>query len=61
MPPINLSINAPSIFIDSHMAGGEGGGGAVAQSVERATPGEEITGSIPSVVARSLLVGSMSV
>ena len=30
-----------------------GGGGALAQSVERATPGEEIPGSIPAVAARS--------
>ena len=36
-------------------------GGAVAQSVERATPGEKVPGSIPAVAARSLLVGSMSV
>ena len=41
--------------------GGGGGGGAVAQSVERATPGEEVPGSIPAVAARSLLVGSVSV
>ena len=34
---------------------------AVAQSVERATPGEEVLGSIPAVAARSLLVGSVSV
>ena len=34
-----------------------GMGGAVAQSVERATPGEEILGSITAVAARSLLVG----
>ena len=27
----------------------KGGGGAVAQSVERATPGEEVPGSIPAV------------
>ena len=38
-----------------------GGGGGVAQSVERATPGEEVLGSIPAVAARSLLVGSVSV
>ena len=38
-----------------------GGGGAVAQSVERATPIEEVPGSIPAVAARSLLVGSVSV
>ena len=35
--------------------------GAVAQSVERATPGEEVPGSIPPVAARSLLAGSVSV
>ena len=38
-----------------------GGGGAVTQSVERTTPGEEIPGLIPAVAARSLLVGSASV
>ena len=36
-------------------------GGVVAQSVERATPGQEVPGSIPAVAARSLLVGSVSV
>ena len=36
-------------------------GGAVAQSVERATPGEEVPGPIPAVATRSLLVGSVSV
>ena len=36
-------------------------GGAVAQSVERTTPGEEVPGSIPAVAARSLLAGSVSV
>ena len=35
--------------------------GAVAQSVERATPGEEVPSSIPAVAARSLLVGLVSV
>ena len=35
--------------------------GAVAQSVERATPGEEVMGSIAAVAARSPLVGSVSV
>ena len=35
-------------------------GSAVAQSVERATSGEEVPGSIPAV-AHSLLVGSVSV
>ena len=36
-------------------------GGAVAQSIERTTPGEEVPGSIPAVAARYLLVGSVSV
>ena len=40
---------------------GGGGGGGVALSVECATPGEEVMGSIPAVAIRSLLVGSMSV
>ena len=35
--------------------------GAVTQSVERATPGEEVLGSIAGVATRSLLVGSVSV
>ena len=35
--------------------------GAVAQSVERATPSDEVPGSIPAVAARSLLIGSVSV
>ena len=38
-----------------------GGGGAVAQSVERAAPGEAVLGSIPAVAARFLLFGSVSV
>ena len=40
--------------------GGGGGGGAVAQSVERATPGQEVPGSIPAVAARSLLVDNVT-
>ena len=36
-------------------------GGAVAQSVERMTPGQEVLSSIPAVDARSLLLGSVSV
>ena len=35
--------------------------GAVAQSVERPAPGEEVLASIPAVAARTLLVGSLSV
>ena len=36
-------------------------GGAVAQLVERPTPGEEVPGSIAAVAAHSLVVGSVSV
>ena len=36
-------------------------GSAAAQSKERETPGEEVPSSIPTVDARSLLVGSVSV
>ena len=36
-------------------------GGGVAQSVERATPGEEVPGSIHAEATRSLLIGSVSV
>ena len=46
-------------FHNAHLA--MTSGGAVAQSVERATPGGEVPGSIPAVAARSLLVGSVSV
>ena len=38
-----------------------GGGGAVAQSIERVTHGGEVAGSIPTVAASSLLVGSVLV
>ena len=38
-----------------------GGGGGGSSAVERATPDEEVPGSIPAVAARSLLVGSVSV
>ena len=37
------------------------GGGSGSSAVERATPGQEVPGSIPAVAARSLLVGSVSV
>ena len=36
-------------------------GVVVVKSVERATPVEEVPDSIPTVAARSLLVGSVSV
>ena len=35
--------------------------GVVAQSIEHATPGEEVLGSKSAVAARSPLVGSVSV
>ena len=35
-------------------------GGAVVQSVGRATPGQQVMGSIPTTGARSLLVWSVS-
>ena len=41
--------------------GGGGGGRKRGGGRTRATPGEEVVGSIPAVVARSLLVGSVSV
>ena len=37
------------------------GGGAIAHSVERATPVKEVLGSIPAVAACSLLFGLVSV
>ena len=37
------------------------GGWGVAQSVKRATPGEDFSGSISAVATRSLLVVSVSV
>ena len=36
-------------------------GGRGGSAVKRATPGEEVPGSIPAVAARSLQVGSVSV
>ena len=50
--PLNVALDLPCIFFPR---------GAVAQSVGRATPGEEVRDSIPAVAARSVLVGSVSV
>ena len=58
---LDLEISNEFCIATAAKRGGGGGGGAVAQSVERATPGEEVPGSIPAVAARSLLVGSVSV
>ena len=47
-----------------HLARGRGGGGgeiAVAQSVGRATPGEEVPDSIPAEAARPLPTGWVGV
>ena len=46
------------LFIYSSFKGYRGRGSS---AVERATPGEEVPGSIPAVAARSLKVGSVSV
>ena len=43
------------------IGGKKGGGGGVSLSVERATLGEEILGSISAVTAHSPLIGSVSV
>ena len=55
-----LLIQSQFHYLLPSLRGGGGGGGAVSQSVERSTPSEEVPGSIPAVVARSLLVGSLS-
>ena len=60
VPDIDNGKRYVSIISLSNEFGG-GGGGAVAQSVERATPGEVVLGSTSVVAIRSLLVGSMPV
>ena len=62
MPTIS-DADAPHLprFLASAVLRGGGGGGGAALSVERATPGEEVQGSIPSVAARFPMVGSVSV
>ena len=52
---LSLTLSLPLSFFSLFL------GAAVAQSVEPATPGEEVLDSIPAVAARSLLVRSMSV
>ena len=49
-----------TISLSFNVALTKSSGGAVAQSVERATPGEEVPSSILAVVAHSLLAGSVS-
>ena len=56
-----LSFLSQDISYNTPQPQGGGGGGAIAHSVERTTPGEEVLGSISAVTARSLLVGSVSV
>ena len=53
--PIKI-VNVKNVFLCMLKAGG-----AVAQSVESAIPGEEVSGLIPALAALSLLVGSVSV
>ena len=58
-PPVCLyppSSSSLFLFLSLLLSGGRG-----SSAVERATPGEEVPGSIPAVAARSLQVGSMSV
>ena len=53
----DANINFIALFLPiflCELGGGGGGRGAVAQSVEHSTPGEEVPGSIPAVAARSL-------
>ena len=50
-----------AIFYERSLSTLYTGVSAIAQSVERATPGETIVGSIPAVAARSLLVRLVSV
>ena len=57
----NPCYNQQPSTISTLWGGGGGVGGAGSQSVEHATPGEEVPGSIPAVAAGSLLVGSVSV
>ena len=54
-----MSVLTSSEVIKLWFADFQGGRGSSA--VERATPGEEVPGSIPAVAARSLQVGSVSV
>ena len=56
--PLLALMLTNSLSPSSHF---RGVGGVVAQSVERATPDEEVPGSIHTVAACSLLVGSVSV
>ena len=57
----NLESNGLSLQGEPDCTSTSSGGGAVAQSVERAIPDKEVVNSIPAVAARSLLVGSVSV
>ena len=61
MQPYKLGFKERAVFVPTSQGGGGGGGGEGAQSVERATLGEEVPGSIPAVAPLSLLVGSVSV
>ena len=58
---LNISLRFSLLFCLSFSSPLFLSGGAVAQSLERTTPGDEVPGSIPAVAARSLLVGSVLV
>ena len=60
VPVIRLGFGSPHLSLKLRYLVPLYRGGAVAQSGERATHGEEFLGSIPAVAARSLLVGSVS-
>ena len=74
MGPIAALTTSPRAVLDQHQYNVTGGGidrslpavplccgGRGSSAVERATPGEEVPGSIPAVAARSLQAGSVSV
>ena len=58
---INVVVATQVLIVSVCVWGGGGGGAHGNSAVERATPGEEVPGSIPAVAARSLLVGLVSV
>ena len=63
IPVICKPISLPAEIVKSGASFGiiALSGGRGSSAVERATPGEEVPGSIPAVAARSLQVGSVSV
>ena len=58
---IPIKFNSDRLIIGCLYVSMSPSGGRGSSAVERATPGEEVPGSIAAVAARSLLVGSVSV